>query len=260
MQKRDDPIDCTEPAVPEAEPASAYGRWSRRKARARAAPVPAAPRVQAPGTAAVPATAADGVGHVLDTPDAPPERALTDADMPALEALGEDDDYSGFLSPGVSEQLRLKALRKLFTSAKFNVTDGLDDNAEDFTTFEPLGDIITSDMRHRIEMEAERARQAAEDEARETLARDAAAQPEAALEDAARDGDIGSPGVPDQIGARDTVPDDNAAVPPAAHHAAAAPPVVRTVDRSPVPLAPSDAPGCGPAAALPRAQQQRDDG
>lgn len=231
MQKRDDPIDCTEPAVPDAEPASAYGRWSRRKARARAAPVPAAPRAQAPASAAVPAAAADGAGRVLDTPDAPPERALTDADMPALEALGEDDDYSGFLSPGVSEPLRLKALRKLFTSAKFNVTDGLDDYAEDFTKFEPLGDIITSDMRHRIEMEAERARQAAEDEAREALARDATAQPEAALENAAHGGESGSPGAPDQTGAQVTASDDDDAAPPAAHEDAAAPPAARTADR-----------------------------
>ena len=287
MRKRDDPIDCTEPAASHAEPANAYGRWSRRKARARAAPAPAAPRAQPPASAAVPAAAADGAGHA---PDAPPERALTDADMPALEALGEDDDYSGFLSPGVSEQLRLKALRKLFTSAKFNVTDGLDDYAEDFTKFEPLGDIITSDMRHRIEMEAERARLAAEDEAREALARDAAARPEAALEDAAygaksdtpgapdqsraqeaarggdsgtpgapeqsraqeaaRGGDGSTPGTPEQAGAQDTTRDGDAAAPPAA----------RAADPAPVPPAPFDAPGSGPAAAAPRARQQRDDG
>jgi hypothetical protein len=194
----------------------------------------------------VPAAAADGAGHA---PDAPPERALTDADMPALEALGEDDDYSGFLSPGVSEQLRLKALRKLFTSAKFNVTDGLDDYAEDFTKFEPLGDIITSDMRHRIEMEAERARQAAEDEARKTLARDTAAQPEAALEDAAHGDPDATPGGPAQAGA-----------PGSAHDDAAASPVARAADAAPVPRAPSDTPESGPAATVPRARRPRDDG
>ena len=79
--------------------------------------------------------------------------------------LGEDDDYSGFMSPGVSEALRAKALRKLFMSSKFNVVDGLNDYDDDFTSFEALGDIITSDMRHRMEVEAEKARAKAEEEA-----------------------------------------------------------------------------------------------
>ena len=70
-----------------------------------------------------------------------------------------DSDYSGFLSQGVSEELRNKALRKLFLSPQFNVVDGLDDYCEDFTSFELLGDVITADMRHELEMEAERAKE-----------------------------------------------------------------------------------------------------
>ena len=88
------------------------------------------------------------------------ESVLTDVDMPPLESLGENSDYSGFLSPGVSEGLRRRALRKLFTSAVFNVPDGLDDYDDDFTSFAALGDIVTADMRHQAEVEAERARQA----------------------------------------------------------------------------------------------------
>ena len=45
------------------------------------------------------------------------------------------------------------ALRKLFHLPQFNFRDGLDDYAEDYTNFEPLGDIITADMRHRMERE-----------------------------------------------------------------------------------------------------------
>ncbi|MCU7930910.1 MAG: DUF3306 domain-containing protein [Candidatus Thiodiazotropha sp. (ex Codakia rugifera)] len=89
---------------------------------------------------------------------------LTDADMPPLESLGEGSDYSGFLSPKVSEQLRQLALQKLFHSAAFNVCDGLDDYAEDFTSFEKLGEVMTADLRHRIEQEA-RKRREGEDEA-----------------------------------------------------------------------------------------------
>ena len=36
------------------------------------------------------------------------------------------------------------------------IVDGLDEYAEDFTTFEPLGDIVTADMRHMIELEAKK--------------------------------------------------------------------------------------------------------
>lgn len=79
---------------------------------------------------------------------------LTDADMPAIESLTEDSDYSGFLSPEVSEELRKQALRKLFLGSGFNVCDGLDDYDEDFTSFAKLGDIVTADMRHQMEVEA----------------------------------------------------------------------------------------------------------
>ena len=88
------------------------------------------------------------------------EKVLTDVDMPPLDSLDENSDYSGFLSPGVSEALRRRALRKLFSSAVFNIPDGLDDYDDDFTSFAALGDIVTSDMKHRAEVEAERARQA----------------------------------------------------------------------------------------------------
>ena len=70
--------------------------------------------------------------------------------MPPVESLGDDDDYSAFLNPGVSEGLRAKALQRLFRSAKFNVTDGLDDYAEDYTQFAPLGDILTADMKYHM--------------------------------------------------------------------------------------------------------------
>jgi len=89
---------------------------------------------------------------------------LTDADMPPIESLTEDSDYSGFLSPKVSEALRKQALKKLFHCPGFNICDGLDDYDEDFTKFEKLGDIITSDMKHQLEMEAKRIQERAEEE------------------------------------------------------------------------------------------------
>lgn len=118
------------------EDESFLARWSRRKHRAEDEPVEA-------NTPVVTDTAHPSADD--------PTSAPTDEDMPPIESLGDDDDYSGFLSPGVSEALRRRALKRLFLSSKFNVTDGLDDYAEDFTQFAPLGDVVTADMRHRME-------------------------------------------------------------------------------------------------------------
>ena len=98
--------------------------------------------------------------HDASEPPVVEEKVLTDEDMPPLESLDENSDYSGFLSSGVSESLRRRALRKLFSSAVFNIPDGLDDYDDDFTSFAALGDIVTSDMKHQAEVEAERAKQA----------------------------------------------------------------------------------------------------
>ena len=129
-------------------------RFYRRKSEAHNTPSPPA---TPPATDALDAQpAAPAVSEI----DAPPE--LTDADMPPIETLTPESDYTGFLSPKISEGLRRTALRKLFQSPEFNVLDGLDDYAEDFTTFKALGDIVTSDMRHLIEVEARKQAEALE--------------------------------------------------------------------------------------------------
>lgn len=140
-------------AAPESLPdgdASFMSRWSRRKAAARQ------PAVEATKTGEVEATAPPAVTPV-DEPAADRATASVDeSDLPPLESLDADSDYRGFLSPRVSEKLQRLALRKLFLSGGFNVRDGLDDYDDDFTQFEPLGNIITADMRHQQEVEAER--------------------------------------------------------------------------------------------------------
>jgi len=98
-------------------------------------------------------------------PDAP---ALTDTDMLPIESLDESSDYSPFLSPKVSQELRRRALRRLFGLPRFQGTDGLNDYDEDYRRFTALGDMITHGMRRRLEMEVERAHQAADREEDET--------------------------------------------------------------------------------------------
>ena len=151
-------------------------RWSNRKrsVREEAQPTPQDDRIDTeepvPLNTIVPEDSpgrmrttveADRLRESREEPEESPP-VLTDADMPSLDTLDERSDYSGFLSPGVSDRLRKRALRKLFAAAVFNVRDGLDDYDEDFTWFEPLGDMVTSDMKHQAEV-AERRRLEAEE-------------------------------------------------------------------------------------------------
>jgi hypothetical protein len=117
-------------------------RWSRRKLEARSGGIDDGAEVlQTEEPQAVPPVAA------------PPERELTDADMPPLDSLTADSDFTPFMSPGVSDGLRRLALRKLFSQPSFNITDGLNDYDEDFTQFTGLGSVITHEMKRLLERE-----------------------------------------------------------------------------------------------------------
>ena len=112
-------------------------RWSRRKQEA----------------------GGEGSGHPVQSRSTEEEAttepipALTDEDMPPLESLDEHSDYAAFLSPGVSEALRAKALRKLFQLPGLHLPDGLDDYDDDFTRFSGLGNTITHEMRRMLDRE-----------------------------------------------------------------------------------------------------------
>jgi hypothetical protein len=133
-------------------------RWSRRKASTR---------VQEE-TEHVAAKLTD------ETSDPAPQAMAekTDADMPPVESLDADSDYTQFLSPKVSERLRRAALRKLFHLPRYNVMDGLDTYIADCRHYTPLGDTITADMRHEMERQAEAARDAAEQKTSTVVTKD----------------------------------------------------------------------------------------
>ena len=134
-------------------------RWARRKREVAREKQQAADEARRGAVSEEARDVRDSTGDASE-PTVVEENVLADEDMPPLDSLDEDSDYSDFLSPGVSEALRRRALRKLFSSAVFNIPDGLDDYDDDFTSFQALGDIVTSDMKHQAEMEAERAKQA----------------------------------------------------------------------------------------------------
>ncbi len=99
---------------------STLQRWSRRKQEA----------VQetraAEQASPIDNEASLGTAAPIET-EAESSPALTDADMPPIESLDEDSDYSAFMSEGVSDELRNLALRKLFKAPVFNIRDGLDE-------------------------------------------------------------------------------------------------------------------------------------
>jgi hypothetical protein len=133
---------------------SSLQRWSARKTEAR--------------------KLEEQANKVAESIAEPPQRELTDTDLPPIDTLGEGSDYKGFLSPKVSESLRRQALRKLFHSPRFNVSDGLDVYHGDYTCFAELGNIITQDMRHILEVEAKRLAQSTTAVARTTAKNDRA--------------------------------------------------------------------------------------
>ncbi|MDM5147980.1 DUF3306 domain-containing protein [Candidatus Persebacteraceae bacterium Df01] len=105
---------------------SVFSRWSRRKREAEQVPLTAES------------------AEATEVNEIPP---LTDDDMPLVESLQSDSNISPFMSSGVSDALKRKAFRKIFLSERFNVRDGLDDYDDDFTAFQPLGDVITAEYR-----------------------------------------------------------------------------------------------------------------
>ena len=103
-------------------------RWSRVKTEAREAA--AAPPVQAPGPAPEPKA----------VEAAPPE-------LPPIEKLTLDSDFRGFFHPKVDEDLRRRALKKLFSDPHFNVMDGLDVYIDDYSKTEPIPAAMLASLR-----------------------------------------------------------------------------------------------------------------
>jgi hypothetical protein len=82
--------------------------------------------------AAPPVTVA---GQRTASPDLP-GRGL--CELPSIDALTIDSDYSGFMQPGVDESLKRGALKKLFSDPRFNVMDGLDVYIDDYSKPDPI--------------------------------------------------------------------------------------------------------------------------
>jgi len=108
-------------------------RWSRRKLAA-AAEAPAAP---ASASTAVSASASG----------APTSTAALE--LPPVESLTFDSDFTAFLQPGVDDKVKRAALKQLFRDPRFNIMDGLDTYIDDYTKADPIPPDIVADLLQR---------------------------------------------------------------------------------------------------------------
>ena len=118
-------------------------RWSQRKRAAEAAPQ------TGPEPPVVPVPLADA-----GAPPAPASEAQAQPpalELPALEDLNLDSDFSGFLKEEVSEALRRQALKKLFSDPHFNRMDGLDIYIDDYSIPDPIPPDILKRIGHARE-------------------------------------------------------------------------------------------------------------
>lgn len=78
------------------------------------------------------------------------EKAGTEAlpELPSLESLTPDSDFEAFMDPRVEDGVRRAALKTLFRSPGFNITDGLDEYAGDYTKLETLTPAMVAALKH----------------------------------------------------------------------------------------------------------------
>ncbi|MCC5808965.1 MAG: DUF3306 domain-containing protein [Ectothiorhodospiraceae bacterium] len=134
---------------------SFLSRWSRRKTGVDAE----VSDLAAEATEVSQPTESEVPEEKIDARTGKPFSELTDADMPDLDALDENSDVSAFMAEKVSPALRMKALSRIFRSAKYNKVCLCAEYADDYTNFTPMGDIIPHDMKRAIVREANKLRE-----------------------------------------------------------------------------------------------------
>ncbi len=126
---------------------SFLARWSRlKRADEPAAPGKgggAAPVALARATpASAPVSTADTVTPAPASAEGdkrPREDAALIKDLPPVESLTKDSDYTAFLKDGVPEDLKQKALKRLWSAdPQFDVVDAFTEYGADYTQMDPI--------------------------------------------------------------------------------------------------------------------------
>ncbi len=113
--------------------------WSQRKHEAariaeRPSPTPRPVSVPAASDAAFAARS-----HAAAQEPAPVE-------LPSVESLSFESDFTVFLRPQVDAGLQQQALKKLFSDPRFNVMDGLDIYIGDYTKEDPIAPELVREL------------------------------------------------------------------------------------------------------------------
>lgn len=118
------------------------GRWSRRKQEKPEAVV-AEDRALAQERAADESAATPAADPALPATAAPMPAPV---DLPAVESLTIEADFSRFMRPDVPPHMKTAALKKLFTDPHFNIMDGLDTYIDDYTKADPIPESMLREL------------------------------------------------------------------------------------------------------------------
>ena len=115
------------------------GRWARRKEAVRKGePLPPEPErtilPPAPANLAAPAAGEPAPAQAQPVPVEPPAAPT----LQETEALTPQSDFTRFVQPGVSPEVKNAAMKKLFADPHFNVMDGLDVYIDDYNKPDPI--------------------------------------------------------------------------------------------------------------------------
>ncbi len=176
------------------------GRWSRRKRGARTRGEAAGSDQSGPVPAASPAG------------DAEPAETVAVEDLPDIDSLDEQSDFTVFLKEGVPEELRKRALRRLWRlNPVFANLDGLAEYDEDFTDAASLLEGVKTLYQVGKGMVAPEEPAGAEVAESDTVARADEPRADEPREDEPEAGAGGEASEPGQIGERAPAPESAAA-------------------------------------------------
>ena len=87
-----------------------------------------------------------GRGDARTPAEVQPKGEAAPVELPPVESLTPDSDFSLFMRPQVQPALRQAALKKLFTDPHFNLMDGLDIYIDDYTRPDPIAASIVAEL------------------------------------------------------------------------------------------------------------------
>jgi len=117
-------------------------RWSRRKIEARKEEEKPAEPAPTPGPPPAAAPAVSGAAAAQPVVSAPVE-------LPPIESLkGLASEYREFMRPGVDENLKRSALKKLFSDPHFENFERFEAYCEDYTQGEPIPLAMLKTLEH----------------------------------------------------------------------------------------------------------------